>query len=133
MGKILIADDNLNFRLSLKAYLECLAVEVDTVPDGFTALSALSSTFYHLLITDLRMPGMSGFDLARRVRHLSPETRILLITANPLPEPLPSATTTLDGVLSKTTDLDHLKDTVLTLLAPFKKNAALLNDNGEEY
>src|SRR5512135_3644971 len=59
---------------------------VDWCNSGEAALLMLQETSPDLLITDLRMPGISGLELLERAHQLSPNTRSLLITAFGAPE-----------------------------------------------
>jgi two-component system NtrC family response regulator len=55
--------------------------EVDAVPSGEVALSEFRPEQHALVVTDLRMPGMSGLELLRALKQRSPETPVLVITA----------------------------------------------------
>lgn len=80
---ILIVDDEPRVAFSLGKALEHLNqnYRVSVVHSGEEALKALDGPPVDLLITDLRMPGISGLDLIRQVRAASPQTRTILITA----------------------------------------------------
>jgi len=81
--QILIVDDEpkVAFFLGRSLKLADQECEVNTAKSGEEALEILNRTSVDLLITDLRMPGISGLDLIRWVRAASPETRTILITA----------------------------------------------------
>ena len=81
--RVLVVDDEANVTLTLAAGLERLGDEyiVDTASNGDEALTKLKQTDYSLLITDYKMPGMSGIDLAETVRETSPDTQLMLMTA----------------------------------------------------
>jgi DNA-binding response OmpR family regulator len=81
--RILIVDDETKVGFFLKETLESLGrgYAVSHVNSGEEALAAMSRQPYELIVTDLRMPGISGIDLLHRVHELSPETRTILITA----------------------------------------------------
>jgi CheY-like chemotaxis protein len=80
---ILIVDDEPKLALFLSKMLACSnrSHQVSTANSGEQALEVLKSTPIDLLITDLRMPGITGLDLIRWVRTFSPETRTILMTA----------------------------------------------------
>jgi DNA-binding response OmpR family regulator len=80
---ILIVDDEPKLALFLSKILACSNRnhQVSTANSGEKALEILRSTPVDLLITDLRMPGISGLELIRWVRASSPETRTILMTA----------------------------------------------------
>jgi DNA-binding response OmpR family regulator len=80
---ILIVEDEPKVGFFLKASLESLdrGYDVLHVDSGEAALAEFQRRSFELLVTDLRMPGMSGLDLLSRVREVSPDTRAILITA----------------------------------------------------
>jgi len=81
--RILIVDDESKVGFFLKETLESLGrgYSVSHVESGEAALDEMARQPYELVVTDLRMPGMSGMDLLGRVQDLAPETRTILITA----------------------------------------------------
>ncbi|HSE40637.1 MAG TPA: ATP-binding protein [Acidobacteriota bacterium] len=78
-SRILIADDNSDMRNYLRNLLHA-SYEVEAVGDGQAALDAVKRKLPDLLITDVMMPGMSGFDLVHHLRS-NPETQSLPILA----------------------------------------------------
>jgi CheY-like chemotaxis protein len=78
---VLIVDDEKNIRLTLSRALEGLGLQSETVVNGEEALSRLQERAFDLVLLDLRMPGMDGMEVLRRVRTLRPDTRIVIITA----------------------------------------------------
>src|SRR4030042_1968095 len=82
MGKsILIVDDDELMRSFLLTGLIEEGYRVEGVSDGKTALVRFQSTVYDLVITDLRMPDMSGLELMNKAKKANPETRWIIITA----------------------------------------------------
>lgn len=81
--KILIVDDEPQVGVSLKESLESLGQDyaVSHVLSAEAALSALAGDPIDLVVTDLRMPGLSGLDLLARVRRDQPRLPTILITA----------------------------------------------------
>lgn len=79
--RILVAEDNEDTRLSLKKLLElALPVEVDTVADGNQALEALIERPYSILLTDLKMPKMSGMHLIQEVQERRLPVTVIVTT-----------------------------------------------------
>ncbi|MBI5566194.1 MAG: response regulator [Chloroflexi bacterium] len=80
---ILIVDDEPAVGFSLKASLESLGPEyaVSHVLSAEAALSVLADDPIDLMVTDLRMPGMTGLELLTQVRHVQPQLPTILITA----------------------------------------------------
>ncbi len=66
--KILVVDDELSLLKSIKDLLELEGFGVTTCTSAEQALKLLASSFPDLMVVDLRLPGMSGLDLCRRVR-----------------------------------------------------------------
>jgi len=73
---ILVADDNLGTRLSVSDYLEMSGYSVISAEDGQQALSMIETYHPHVLVTDINMPRMDGYDLVRQVRQ-KPAFRLL--------------------------------------------------------
>jgi two-component system NtrC family response regulator len=81
--RILIVDDELNVREGLREAIDAPEFEIDTAPDGDSALRKLRRESFHLVVTDLRMPGaVDGFDVLREVRERDPDTPVIMITAH---------------------------------------------------
>ncbi len=80
--RILVVDDEPNIRSGLARGLAGEADEVAVAKDGTEALALFRQAHHHLVITDLKMPGVSGLDLVKRIKHERPETLILVITAH---------------------------------------------------
>jgi signal transduction histidine kinase/DNA-binding response OmpR family regulator/HPt (histidine-containing phosphotransfer) domain-containing protein len=68
-SRLLIAEDTQSVRYVLERQLEKLGIEADFVEDGEQALKALESGEYGILFTDLHMPGIDGYEVARIIRE----------------------------------------------------------------
>jgi two-component system NtrC family response regulator len=79
--RILIVDDEENLRRVTQLRLQQAGYEVVTASDGKSALALLEKSPQDLVITDLRMPGLCGLDLLRRVKDAYPETIVVVFTA----------------------------------------------------
>ena len=79
--RILIVDDDQDIILSFKVTLEDYGFKVDTRNDALLALSQFKPRFYDLLLIDIRMPNMSGFELSEKIREADPDVKICFITA----------------------------------------------------
>lgn len=92
--RILLVDDNAALLAATEAILSEAGYQVNTARDGFEALASLRGSVPELLITDLHMPGMSGFELLGVVRKRFPSMAVLAVSAEFTPLSLP------EGVLA---------------------------------
>ena len=79
-GVILIVDDEKNIRLSLSMALEQLNIPVETAASGEEALEKLGQGDYEFMLLDLRLPGIDGMEVLRRVSQQRPEIKVIIIT-----------------------------------------------------
>ena len=86
MTHILVVDDELSMREFLKILLEKEGYEVSVAPDAATALEIQENEEIDLVITDIRMPGMSGLDLLAELKLRSSELPVIMITAFASPD-----------------------------------------------
>ena len=82
MATILVADDEEGIRTFVAEALEMAGHDVDTAADGDAAAKQLEQRSYDLLLTDLKMPGLDGLQLLKRVRSEQPEVEVILLTAH---------------------------------------------------
>ena len=78
--RILLVDDEPHIRVVLSAVLAQAGYDVDTAEDGFVALRKVQNCKPDLVITDLRMPNMNGFELLSVVRTRFPELPTVAIS-----------------------------------------------------
>lgn len=81
MPKILVVEDEPNMRLGLKDNLEFEGYEVDLAPDGEAGLQKILDGNFDLILLDVMMPKMSGFDLCKTIRRKGITTPVILLTA----------------------------------------------------
>lgn len=80
--KLLVVDDQRVHRAFARAALSSAGWTVDEVPDGEAALRAIACQRYDLILLDIQMPGMDGYDTARAIRRgADPDIPILAYTA----------------------------------------------------
>jgi DNA-binding NtrC family response regulator len=104
---LLLVEDKDSFRRLLSQALEGTAWSVKAVADPQEALRALESQPFHVLVTDLRLPGMSGLELIRRARRVNPGLRVVLMSAFGEPRDIVEAMRLgADDFLPKPFDLD---------------------------
>jgi len=79
--RILIIEDDEEMRSLLKDFFEEEGFEIDSVSNGSDAFRILVRELFDLVITDHRMPGLTGLDILPGIKKLQPETPIIVITA----------------------------------------------------
>ncbi len=80
-GKILIVEDEKSMREVLKILLEGENYEVISASDGLEGLSYITKDIFDLVITDIKMPMADGFEILKKVKEISPDTIVIMITA----------------------------------------------------
>jgi excisionase family DNA binding protein len=78
--RVLVVDDEASIRELLSKTLALAEYEVDTAPDGRSAIERLRLGHYDLLIADLKMPGLDGLSLIREAKRLKSELPVIIIT-----------------------------------------------------
>lgn len=81
MARILVVDDEPDIASSIKAGLERRGYQVDSFTSPVEALGRFALGSYQLVIVDVRMPVMDGFQLAREMRKLDPTVKVRFLTA----------------------------------------------------
>ena len=82
MERVLIVDDEEGIRSFLAEVLEGEGYMVTQAEDGDAAARLLAQRSFHLMITDLRMPGLDGMSLVRLARAEAPEMEVIVLTAH---------------------------------------------------
>jgi DNA-binding NtrC family response regulator len=126
---ILIADDELFIREGLQEALQQPRFQIDLAADGLQAQDLLRSKAYHLVVLDLRMPGLSGMDLLEEIRDEFPDTQSILLTAHG------NVNTAVEAMklgafdfITKPVEIDHLRllvDRALDNLELVQQNRSL--------
>ena len=86
MFHILVVDDDKNTRRLLTAVLESENYSVSTAENGEEALAVLDKTHVDLIVLDIMMPKMDGYELTSLLRQTNNDLPILMLTAKQLPE-----------------------------------------------
>ena len=79
--RILIVDDESDITTALKMYLELQGFQVDAFTDPANALAQFKAGFYHLLILDIKMPEMNGFELYKEIKKKDKTVKAFFLTA----------------------------------------------------
>ncbi len=116
---ILVADDEPGIRLSVSDYLQLAGYSVLTAETGKAALEIINAYQPHLLVTDITMPEMDGYDLVRQVRQ-QPAFRLLpvvfLTARTQTQERIRGYQAGCDVYLPKPFELDELAAVIRNLL-----------------
>ncbi len=80
-ARVLVVDDERAIRDLLADAVRHVGYEVLSAPNGEEALSLMGKEDIHIAIVDIKMPGISGIDLLRKIPDISPETIVIMITA----------------------------------------------------
>jgi excisionase family DNA binding protein len=78
--RVLVVDDEASIRDLLSKTLALAEYDVDTAPDGTSALDRMRAFNYDLLIADLKMPGMDGLTLIRQAKRIKADLPVIIIT-----------------------------------------------------
>ena len=82
LGRILVVDDEEPVRDVLCEYFESQGFGVEGAPDGEAALAALGRLRPDRVLLDVRMPGIDGVEVLRRIRRADPDVPVIMVTAN---------------------------------------------------
>lgn len=119
--RLLCIDDDPLVRRTLACLLRSYGHTVEEADDGSVGLAILSQRPVDLILTDLGMPGLSGWDVARAVKSQSPHLPVVLVTgwANTIAMENP-ARIFVDAILPKPCPIEEVQDTIgrLTEEAP---------------
>ena len=85
MFHILVVDDDKNTRLLMQAILEAERYHVTLAASGLEALELLEKTHVDLIVLDVMMPGMDGYEFTRTLRAAQSDLPILMVSAKQMP------------------------------------------------
>lgn len=109
MFNILVVDDDRNIRFTMKEVLELENYTVYTAKNGVEALEALAKEHIDLVIVDIMMPKMDGYEFTKELRESNQELPVLMISAKQLPEDRKKGFLAgIDDYLSKPIDTEEL-------------------------
>ena len=135
--RVLIVDDEPYVTMTLASILEKLgdAYMIDTTNTSDDVLLKFQHEDYALMITDYKMPGMDGIDLAKAVQNISPQTHIILMTAygsSALAETA-KKDLRLDGYLDKPFTVAQIREMVTDTLneSTISNRVLILEDNAD--
>jgi CheY-like chemotaxis protein len=123
--KILVAEDNRMILSLVCEMLTTMAYDVQGANDGLEALRRFEREHFDLVLTDIQMPNMDGWELARRVKSLSPAMHVIAMTGMaPKEVPYPLGENGPDRILFKPLNLDELEDAMASALGARQREIA---------
>lgn len=81
MARILVVDDEQETREFISEFLELRGYQVLTAANGLEAISAVKSERPHIVLLDIRMPGLDGIEALQRIRAIDKEVGVIMVTA----------------------------------------------------
>jgi signal transduction histidine kinase len=112
-GKILVAEDNPSNQKLITILLQKMGVEVTIAEDGHKAVEKCSNETYDLILMDMQMPNMNGYDATRELRKKGIKSPIIAVTANAMMgDEQKCLEAGCDGYISKPIDRAKLNEVV---------------------
>ena len=127
--KILLVDDEPDVTFTIKNILEDNGFQVDTFNDSTTALKSYKSNYYDLVILDIKMPKMDGFELYNKIKEKDPKAKICFLTAT---EIYYEKFRKLRTGLGKTIDEDYFIQKPINIEDLIKKLTFIMNNKNDE-
>ena len=84
LKKILLVDNEADITFALENALEDYGFSIDSFNDSMLALNSYKRNFYDLIILDIKMPNMDGFELYNNIKEKDPKVKICFLTASEL-------------------------------------------------
>jgi DNA-binding NtrC family response regulator len=119
--RILVVDDEPNMQGLFKKVLGKEGYDVVTVFSGEEAVKKLETEWFDLLISDLKMPGMNGLDLLKKVKHLTPTLPCIMLTAHgTIDSAVAAMKEGANDYLTKPVNIDEIKLVVRKVLENYR-------------
>jgi GAF domain-containing protein/CheY-like chemotaxis protein/nitrogen-specific signal transduction histidine kinase len=119
---VLIIEDEKNIRKVLKEMLSTEGYEVTSVATGKEGIELLKKKHFDLVITDLGIPGMSGWEVADQIKEIDPSTPVVLSTGWGVKfDPVKMKDKNVDRVMKKPFNLEQVLEVISDLLGEEKK------------
>ena len=115
--RLLVVDDESIVGKRLKQVFSKIGFEVETYTEAAPAMAAMAEKPFDIVVTDLKMEGMDGMEVLKRVREMNPRTQVIIITG--YASPATAELAEQQGVfefLAKPFRLDELKQVIFRAL-----------------
>jgi len=121
--RVMLIDDETDFLESMKRVLQRQKMEIVAAENGPEALSLLKDNLVDVAVVDIKMQGMDGLEVLKRIKHNFPSIEVILLTGHP------SVETAIEGIklganeyLKKPPDVDELAATIRKLYQNRQQN-----------
>ncbi len=84
--RVLIVDDETEFVTALVERLNLRGMQADGMSDGEAAIKAIQTTPYDVVVLDVKMPGLGGLQIIRRIKQARPNLQVVLLTGRSSPQ-----------------------------------------------
>jgi DNA-binding NtrC family response regulator len=106
---IIVVDDEPDILEVIKLILARLDLKVSTYTSPFDVLEKIKKEHYDLVLTDIRMPLLNGIELAREIKKVRPQTRVLFMSAFETPLTVANAGVRENDIIAKPFSMDQLR------------------------
>jgi DNA-binding response OmpR family regulator len=108
--RVLIVDDDEAITIPFQKVLQNSGFSVDTVSTGQQTLEITEKSVYHLIILDINLPDMKGYEVAKTVREKDNDINLIIITGYPdLADAIDALDLGIDDILYKPIGIDEMK------------------------
>lgn len=83
MTRVLLVEDDTHNLQAITIYLKLMGVQVEQARNGYEALQKLDQDTFDIVVSDIRMPGINGLDLTKRIHRKRHGLPVVLMTGDP--------------------------------------------------
>lgn len=121
--RVLVVDDQREFRDILREFLGGLGCELTVHGTGRAALDEIEQQTFDVVLTDLLLPGASGWEIARAARRRANGCRVIMLSGKDIPDEL-LEDDLVDAALTKPVDLERIRAVIAEVLKGAPRSAA---------